>query len=334
MATLTILRYPDPRLQTVARPVATVDARIRQLVDDMRETMLAADGIGLAATQVDVHERVIVIDVSDARDQPCVLINPPFRRLIFRGFRRKDGYGNYAAVRLGQTFADIPMHGVVTFEDCEISGCDDGLLGGDKGQKVVLRRCYFHDNGNETGLTHNVYIGNVDELLVEDVLSTRATIGHLLKSRAARTTIRNTRLIGGGGTESACLDVPNAGVLDIEGLVAEKSPGTDAVWLIHYSGENQDQHGVTFHDPSSVRIQGLTMIAPDKLTRKSASQAIYGFANQSGDGAFASGRGSRLITPQAADVRVYNLSQERAGLPCTALSARPALDMSSPVKLT
>lgn len=257
-----------------------------------------------------------------------------FRRLIFRGFRRKDGYGNYAAVRLGQTFADIPMHGVVTFEDCEISGCDDGLLGGDKGQKVVLRRCYFHDNGNETGLTHNVYIGNVDELLVEDVLSTRATIGHLLKSRAARTTIRNTRLIGGGGTESACLDVPNAGVLDIEGLVAEKSPGTDAVWLIHYSGENQDQHGVTFHDPSSVRIQGLTMIAPDKLTRKSASQAIYGFANQSGDGAFASGRGSRLITPQAADVRVYNLSQERAGLPCTALSARPALDMSSPVKLT
>ena len=76
MAQLNILRYPDPRLQTVARPVAQVDARIRGLVDDMIETMYASDGIGLAATQVDVHERVIVIDVSDSHDQPRVLINP------------------------------------------------------------------------------------------------------------------------------------------------------------------------------------------------------------------------------------------------------------------
>ena len=76
MSRLTILRYPDPRLHTVARPVAAVDARIRRLVDDMLESMYAADGVGLAATQVDVHERVIVIDTSDARDQPHVLINP------------------------------------------------------------------------------------------------------------------------------------------------------------------------------------------------------------------------------------------------------------------
>ena len=65
MAQLTILRYPDPRLHTVARPVAAVDERIRRLVDDMLETMYAADGVGLAATQVDVHERVIVIDTSE-----------------------------------------------------------------------------------------------------------------------------------------------------------------------------------------------------------------------------------------------------------------------------
>src|SRR6185436_18143060 len=76
MAKLHILRYPDPRLHTVAKPVAAVDARIRQLVDDMLETMYAADGVGLAATQVDVHERVIVIDTSEQRDQPLVLINP------------------------------------------------------------------------------------------------------------------------------------------------------------------------------------------------------------------------------------------------------------------
>jgi len=76
MAQLNILRYPDPRLHTVARPVAEVDARIRRLIDDMIETMYASEGIGLAATQIDVHEQLIVIDVSDTRDQPMVLINP------------------------------------------------------------------------------------------------------------------------------------------------------------------------------------------------------------------------------------------------------------------
>lgn len=76
MAKLQILRYPDPRLHTIARPVAAVDARIRQLVDDMLETMYDAEGVGLAATQVDVHERLIVIDTSEARDEPIVLINP------------------------------------------------------------------------------------------------------------------------------------------------------------------------------------------------------------------------------------------------------------------
>jgi len=76
MAILSILRYPDARLHKVARPVQSVDARIRTLVADMIATMYEADGIGLAATQVDVHERVIVIDVSETRDQPLVLINP------------------------------------------------------------------------------------------------------------------------------------------------------------------------------------------------------------------------------------------------------------------
>jgi len=76
MALLPILRYPDPRLHKIAKPVAVVDARIRQLVRDMAETMYAAPGVGLAATQVDVHERVIVIDVSENSDQLRVLINP------------------------------------------------------------------------------------------------------------------------------------------------------------------------------------------------------------------------------------------------------------------
>lgn len=76
MALLPILCYPDPRLHTVAKPVSSVDDRIRQLTADMFETMYDAKGIGLAASQIDVHERVIVIDVSEDRDQPMVLINP------------------------------------------------------------------------------------------------------------------------------------------------------------------------------------------------------------------------------------------------------------------
>jgi len=76
MAILTILEFPDPRLRTRAKPVAVVDDRIRKLVADMLETMYAAPGIGLAATQVDVHERVVVMDISESGDQPLVFINP------------------------------------------------------------------------------------------------------------------------------------------------------------------------------------------------------------------------------------------------------------------
>ena len=76
MALLTILCYPDPKLHKVAKPVLEVDARIKALVPDMLETMYEAKGIGLAATQVDVHLRLIVIDVSEERTQPLVLINP------------------------------------------------------------------------------------------------------------------------------------------------------------------------------------------------------------------------------------------------------------------
>ena len=76
MALLSILRYPDPRLHKLAKPVTDFDERLKQLVADMAETMYEAPGIGLAATQVDVHEQVIVIDTSDTRDQLRVLINP------------------------------------------------------------------------------------------------------------------------------------------------------------------------------------------------------------------------------------------------------------------
>lgn len=91
MALLPILHYPDPRLRKIAKPVAQFDARLRALVANMAQTMYEAQGVGLAATQVDVHERVIVLDISDSRDDLRVFINPrivtasPNKRLAEEG---------------------------------------------------------------------------------------------------------------------------------------------------------------------------------------------------------------------------------------------------------
>ena len=76
MTILDILVYPDPRLRTIAKPVKTVTNDTRKLISDMLETMYSANGIGLAATQINIHQQVIVIDISESRDQPLILINP------------------------------------------------------------------------------------------------------------------------------------------------------------------------------------------------------------------------------------------------------------------
>lgn len=81
MAILNILEFPDPRLRTIAKPVEVVDDALRQLIDDMFETMYAAPGIGLAATQVNVHKRLVVMDLSEDKTAPMVFINPQFEPL-------------------------------------------------------------------------------------------------------------------------------------------------------------------------------------------------------------------------------------------------------------
>lgn len=91
MALLPILEFPDPRLRTVAKPVKQVDERIRKLVDDMFDTMYDAPGIGLAATQVNAHERVIVIDTSEDRSQPLTVINPEIEILDETLFDYEEG---------------------------------------------------------------------------------------------------------------------------------------------------------------------------------------------------------------------------------------------------
>jgi peptide deformylase len=109
MALLTILRYPDPRLQTVARPVKQVDERIQRLVDDMLETMHEAKGIGLAATQVDVHERLIVMDTSELHDTPVVLINP---EIIWRS--EDMAVAEEGCLSVPQIYDDVERHARVT----------------------------------------------------------------------------------------------------------------------------------------------------------------------------------------------------------------------------
>jgi len=117
MAQLNILRYPDPRLHTVARPVDQVDARIRRLVDDMLETMYAAEGVGLAATQVDVHERVIVMDTSEGRDEPRVLINP---ELVARS--EEMVFGDEGCLSVPTIYDKVSRHARVTVRALNRSG--------------------------------------------------------------------------------------------------------------------------------------------------------------------------------------------------------------------
>jgi peptide deformylase len=109
MSLLTILRYPDPRLHKVAAPVAAVDERIRKLADDMLETMYANDGVGLAATQVDVHERLIVMDTSESRDRPRVLINP---ELLAKS--EEMMLGEEGCLSVPQTYDKVQRHARVT----------------------------------------------------------------------------------------------------------------------------------------------------------------------------------------------------------------------------
>ncbi|GHB22499.1 peptide deformylase [Salinicola rhizosphaerae] len=128
MATRTILEYPDPRLRTKAAPVAEVDDEIRTLVDDMIETMYHASGIGLAATQIDVHQRVIVMDVSDQHDSPLVLINPSYEPLDDERQPLQEG-----CLSIPDYYAEVPRALRVHLKATDRDGNDyeldaDGLL--------------------------------------------------------------------------------------------------------------------------------------------------------------------------------------------------------------
>jgi peptide deformylase len=145
MARLTILRYPDPRLHTRARPVDTVDERIRRLVDDMQETMREADGVGLAATQVDVHERVIVIDTSEARNELHVLINPI---LVERSEEMVVG-----CLSVPETYDKVQRHARVTVRALDRDGRERDLAA-----EGLLAVCIQHEMDHLEGKVFVEYL--------------------------------------------------------------------------------------------------------------------------------------------------------------------------------
>ncbi|WP_031567926.1 peptide deformylase [Rheinheimera texasensis] len=127
MAVLTVLHYPDERLRTIAKPVATVNDETRQLVADMLETMYAENGIGLAATQVNVHQRVVVIDLSEERNQPQIFINPEITE--------KSGDTTYeeGCLSVPQNYANVERAAQITLKAQDLDGNwfevkADGLL--------------------------------------------------------------------------------------------------------------------------------------------------------------------------------------------------------------
>ena len=153
MAQLNILEFPDPRLRQRASPVERVTPRVTALIDDMLETMYAAPGIGLAASQVDVHKRIVVVDVSDSHDQPYALVNPTIEVLgglqqreegclsvpgFFEQVERADRIRVLALDKLGNA-QEFDADGLLSV--CIQHECDhlDGVLMTDRASELVYR---------------------------------------------------------------------------------------------------------------------------------------------------------------------------------------------------
>jgi len=127
MALLEVLHFPDQRLRTVAKPVDQITDELKQITTNMIETMYAEDGVGLAATQINFHQRVVVIDVSETRDQPMVIINP---NIIAQSGEEESQEG---CLSVPETNADIQRSEFVTLEYLDLEGNKqtinaDGLL--------------------------------------------------------------------------------------------------------------------------------------------------------------------------------------------------------------
>ena len=165
MALLPILRYPDERLRTVARPIVQVDDGIRRLAADMSETMYAAPGIGLAATQVDAHVRLVVIDVSEDRSGLLTLINP---RIIASG---GDQVGEEGCLSVPGVYDEVERAAWVTVEYLDLDGKPQTL-----DAEGLLAVCIQHELDHLSGKVFVDYLSRLKQSRIKAKLAKKARI--------------------------------------------------------------------------------------------------------------------------------------------------------------
>ena len=165
MALLPILRYPDPRLKTVATPIANVDAKVRQLAMDMAETMYEAPGIGLAATQVNVHRQLVVIDVSEAKDGLLVLINP---QIVARDGSQE---GEEGCLSVPGIYDRVERAEQVTVRFLDVDGQEQTLVA-----EGLLAVCIQHELDHLQGKVFVDYLSQLKQTRIRTKLAKQAKI--------------------------------------------------------------------------------------------------------------------------------------------------------------
>jgi len=166
MAKLPIIEFPDPRLRTVAKPVQEVNNALRQLIDDMFETMYEAPGIGLAATQVDVHQRLLVLDVSEEKSQPMVFINPEILA--------SDGSQTYqeGCLSVPGIFADVKR-----FNQVKVAALDRDGQRFEIEADGLLAVCIQHEMDHLAGKVFVDYLSPLKKELVRKKLAKQRRLG-------------------------------------------------------------------------------------------------------------------------------------------------------------
>lgn len=164
MAKLTVLRFPDERLRTKAQPVAEVTEETKRIVNDMFETMYAENGVGLAATQVDIHQRIVVIDVSENKENPYVLINPEIIKKSEQTFINEEG-----CLSVPGCYAKVTRHETVTVKALDIDG-NEYTVDGDE----LLAICIQHELDHLAGVLFVDYLSPLKKKRIKAKLEKEA----------------------------------------------------------------------------------------------------------------------------------------------------------------
>jgi peptide deformylase len=166
MSILTVLRFPDERLRTKAAEVAEVNDEIRSIIDDMFDTMYAENGVGLAATQVNIHKRIVVIDVSENKDQPIVLINPTITKKSEAMVINEEG-----CLSVPSCYAKVDRHETVTVEALDRNGKPISIDGTE-----LLAICIQHELDHLQGILFVDYLSPLKRQRIKTKLEKEARL--------------------------------------------------------------------------------------------------------------------------------------------------------------